>query len=116
MNKARTIYPSGSVQALLKDIRPSGVSESDLVFPAPKTGSYINDNNFSKRIWTGRLKAAGVKHRKFYNTRSTYISHALVNDASPAKVAEIVGDRVETIYRYYVGNPDGSKTMPEIGI
>lgn len=116
MHKARTIYPSEKIQKLLLKIRPEQYDESTLVFPAPKTGNYINDNNLSKRIWTRTLQQAGIPHRKFYNTRSTFISHALASGASPAKVAEIVGDRVETIYRHYVGNSDGSKTLPDIGI
>jgi integrase len=116
MHKARTIYPSIKIRDLLLAIRPQQYDESTLVFPAPKTGRYINDNNLSKRVWTRTLKQAGVAHRKLYNTRSTFISHALASGTSPAKVAEIVGDRVETIYRHYVGNSDGSKTLPDIGI
>lgn len=116
MHKARTIYPSETVQAILKSIRPDNPGPDDLVFPAPRSGSYINDNKFAAAVWRKCLQSAGVPHRKFYNTRSTFISHALANGASPAKVAEIVGDKVETIYRNYVGNPDGSKTVPDIGI
>ena len=116
MHKARTIYPSKKIQNLLLKVRPEQYDESTLVFPAPKTGNYINDNNLSTRIWTRTLQRAGIPHRKLYNTRSTFISHALASGASPAKVAEIVGDRVETIYRHYVGNSDGSKTLPDIGI
>ncbi|MEO0395910.1 MAG: tyrosine-type recombinase/integrase [Cyanobacteria bacterium P01_A01_bin.137] len=116
MHKARTIYPSEKMQSLLLDIRPNDYDQTTLVFPAPRTGGYINDNNLSKRVWTRTLQRAGVPHRKLYNTRSTFISHALASGATPAKVAEIVGDRVETIYRHYVGNSDGSKTLPDIGI
>ena len=92
MHKARTIYPSKKIQTLLRKVRPEQYDESTLVFPAPKTGSYINDNNLSTRIWTRTLQRAGIPHRKLYNTRSTFISHALASGASPAKVAEIVGD------------------------
>lgn len=99
MHKARTIYPSPKMQSLLLDIRPNHYDQTTLVFPAPRTGGYINDNNLSKRVWTRTLQRAGVPHRKLYNTRSTFISHALASGATPAKVAEIVGDRVETIYQ-----------------
>lgn len=97
MHKARTIYPSSSIKSLLSDIRPARYDEATLVFPSPRSGSYINDNNLSKRVWTQTLKRAGIPHRKLYNTRSTFISHALAGGTSPAKVAEIVGDRKSVV-------------------
>lgn len=42
-----------------------------------------------------------VRHRKFYRTRSTFISHALQSDVHPIDVAAFVGDSVAVIYRYY---------------
>ncbi len=47
MHKARTIYPSKTIQNLLLKVRPETYRKSTLVSPSPRTSSYINNNNLS---------------------------------------------------------------------
>ena len=111
MHKARTISLNRSIQKKL--LNRKELSSCDLVFPAPK-GGYIDDHNFSQRVWNKTLKKLGIKHRKFYMTRSTFISHALMSGMKPIDVANYVGDDVATIYKHYAGYIPGLDVAPEL--
>ena len=111
MNKARTLNLSEKIQSRILKMKEE--SKSELVFPAPR-GRYIDDSNFSQRVWKPTLKAAGVNHRKFYRTRSTFISHALQSGMHYVDVADFVGDSPETIYKYYVGSIQDKNRAPDL--
>jgi integrase len=88
------------------------ISSNELVFPAPRSGSYLDDHNFSQKVWRKVLVKVEVRHRKFYRTRSTFISHALQSGIHPIEVAAFVGDNVAAIYRYYAGSITELNNIP----
>lgn len=92
----------------------SSISSNELVFPAPRSGGYLDDHNFSQRICNKVLLAADVRHRKFYRTRSTFISHALQSGVHPIEVAAFVSDNVATIYRYYASSIKELNNIPQL--
>jgi integrase len=111
-NKARTIHTSSRLKGVLLSIRPNNPSPDSLVFVTPR-GSAIQENNFRNRAWEPILKELGIKYRKPYNTRHTFISHALEKGLTPATVASMTGHDIQTLYENYAGCIQSSPKLPE---
>jgi len=93
-----------SLMSMLKSIKPKSPDPEELVFPSPE-GKTIDLNNFRNRIWKKVLKELGIEYRKLYQTRHTFITHALEVGKLDAKdVARLVGKSPEVIYQHYAGN------------
>jgi integrase len=88
------------------------VEPDDPVFMAPG-GKPIDDGNFRRRVWQVILKRAGVAYRSPYNTRHTFISHALELGKSPVEVAVLVGNSPAVLYKHYAGAIN-RPTLPEL--
>ncbi|PSB60876.1 site-specific integrase [Chroococcidiopsis cubana CCALA 043] len=99
-NKARTIPLNPKVKQMLVELG-RGDAE-DLVFTTP-AGYPIDDDNFARRYWHSALKRAGVEYRRPYNTRHTFVSHALQSGLSPVQVASLTGHSVEILFTHYAG-------------
>ncbi|MGB8700902.1 MAG: tyrosine-type recombinase/integrase [Thermosynechococcaceae cyanobacterium] len=112
-NRARQISLGPRLTQMLCDRRRPDVNPDDLVFCSPQ-GFAIDDHNFRNRAWVDILNLAGVEYRKPYSTRSTLISHLLHIGRSPAEVAELVGDDVATIYKFYAGNVQSRPRLPDL--
>lgn len=113
MNKDRHFRLNSKVQSLLLARKPANAQPDNLVFPSPQ-GLAIDDHNFSQRVWKKMLKTAGVPHRKLYNTRHTYISHALDRRKNPVVVSHFTGHDVKTLLNHYAGVVDSDETLTEI--
>jgi integrase len=93
-----------SLRSLLREIKPEHTQPEDLVFPSPENKA-IDINNFRNRTWKAVLKGLGIEYRKLYQTRHTFITHALEVGKLDAKdVARLVGNSPEVIYQHYAGN------------
>ncbi|MEA5521378.1 tyrosine-type recombinase/integrase [Limnoraphis robusta] len=112
-NKDRTIILTPALQQLLLNRKPENPDPDDLVFLSKEGGS-IDDHNFRNRAWVSVLKQAKVKYRKPYNTRHTFISHALEKGMNPVMVAQLTGHDVKTLYENYAGCIDSSPKLPEL--
>ncbi|MCS7032171.1 MAG: tyrosine-type recombinase/integrase [Gloeomargarita sp. SKYG116] len=86
------------LQALLDSIPQT----SRWVFPSP-TGRLINQNNFSRRVWPAVLAQAGVRYRRLYNTRHSFITWALQKGLPVQDVAKLCGNSPGVIYSNYAG-------------
>ena len=64
-------------------------------------GSMVDDDKAPRRAWDSAIRRIGIRHRKAYSARSTYISHALMAGVNPYKVADQAGNSVETIMKHY---------------
>ncbi|WAS04824.1 DUF3596 domain-containing protein [Gloeomargaritales cyanobacterium VI4D9] len=73
-----------------------------LVFPSP-TGRIIDWTNFRARAWVTVLKSVGVRYRKVYQARHTFITEALRRGLSVQDVAKLVGNSPQVIYAHYAG-------------
>lgn len=111
--KAREVKLSPALAAMLRDRMPPDVEGDDLVFPSLKGGP-IHDRWFCTRPWSRVLKAQGVTFRKPYNTRHTFISHALESGLSPVEVAAITGHNVKTLFEHYAGLIKSHPTTPDL--
>ena len=111
-NRARTISLSEKLKQMLLRRRPEKPEPDGLVFRSAKGGA-IDDHNFRNRAWTSVLAESGVDYRKPYNTRHTFISHALDMGMNPVEVAQLTGHDVQTLYENYAGNVNSRPRLPE---
>ena len=91
-----------SLKKLLKAVKGKENLSKTLVFPSP-AGKMIDTNNFRNRVWKKVLNGLGIEYRKLYQTRHTFITHALEAGMDAKDVARLVGNSPEVIYRHYAG-------------
>jgi integrase len=118
----RTIELVDQVVAALRDAKPLQATDQTFVFTNTE-GHPIFVDNFGT-VWHPVLRAVGVRPRKFYATRHTFISLALTRGAKVKWLAEYCGTSVAMItgarieHRVCLGNfqhePDltSSRTGP----
>jgi integrase len=111
-NEDRAFSLTPRLRQMLLDRRPQGYKPDDLVFPA-KRGNPMDDHNF-RRAWKIMLDKLGIEYRKPYNSRHSFVSHAVDRGLKPSEVSEISGHSEETIYRHYLGNVKGQVQLPEL--
>lgn len=111
-NRARTIHTSERLKQLLVSIRPKKPDPDGLVFTTPR-GKSIQENNFRNRAWEPILKELKIEYRKPYNTRHTFISHALEKGLTPATVASMTGHDIQTLYENYAGCIQSNPKLPD---
>ena len=98
---------------MLRSRCPQDFKLDDLVFPSRKGGA-IDDHNFRNRAWKTVLKNAGVSYRKPYNTRHTFISHALAGGVNPMTIAQMAGHDPEVLFSNYAADIQGGLQLPDI--
>ncbi len=67
--------------------------------------------------WSFCLERAAhleLDYRKPYNTRHTFISHALDKGMNPVEVAQLTGHDVQTLYENYAGVVNSRPRLPEL--
>jgi integrase len=112
-NKSREFRLSEPLQIMLLNRRPKDWKPDELVFPAVKGGT-IDGHNFRNRAWDAVLEASGVTYRRPYNTRHTFISHALKLKQNPMTIAQMTGHDPETLFKYYAADVSGGLQCPDI--
>lgn len=86
----------------LQELIDSVPRVNKLVFPSP-TGRVIDWGGFHRRAWKTVLKKVGVRYRKPYQTRHTFITEALRRGLSVQDLAKLVGNSPQVIYAHYAG-------------
>jgi integrase len=112
-NQAREFRLNQRLSRLLLARRPADYQPKGLVFPALK-GGVIDARNFRNRAWVTVLAAAGVSYRKPYNTRHTFISHALAQGLNPITIAQMTGHDPEILFKHYAADIQGGLQLPDI--
>jgi integrase len=120
-NGVERIFPTkkdSKLQIMLQNIKPHSPQHGQLVFP-DKAGNPLSSPTLQK-IWKGYSVNSyyypGVVsdlvvqekipyYLKAYATRHTFATWAITTGVSPDKVALWIGDRAETVLRYY-SHPD----------
>lgn len=98
---ARTITAAESVVEVFK-ILPSRTLGLAHVF-VNKFGKPINAKKWSEHNWVEPLRELGIRHRKFYATRHTFITEAISRGENPLAVAQYCGTSVAMIQADYCG-------------
>jgi integrase len=97
----RTIPLRPEVVAVLRARRPLRVSEDTFVFMT-EMGTPLNEERFVDKHWRPPLRVTGIRPRKFYATRHTFITQTLTAGAvSIKKLADYCGTSVEMIEKHY---------------
>src|SRR5262249_58793710 len=73
-----------------------------LVFPAAP-GRRVDEERFLQQHGHRALRARGIRPRKFYATRHTFISASLEAGYNIKRLADYCGTSVEMIERHYAG-------------
>ena len=81
-----------------------------LVFLTPNTHSNVYDHLLA-RVWQRTLKRCGLKQRRLYAQRHTFLSHALAMGNSPADLAAAAGHSTKMLLETYA-KPTGRLQMP----
>jgi integrase len=84
--------------------------QQGLVFVTERTHRPIYDEILGKR-WRRSLERCGVKHRRLYAQRHSFLSHALAMGNSPADLAAVAGHSTEMLLKTYA-KPTGRVLMP----
>ena len=84
----------------LRSIKPLNVTETDFAFKN-QDGNPIKEDKWRGKYWYRALRACGIRARKFYATRHTFISDALSQGANIKWLAEYCGTSVSMIEKHY---------------
>ena len=84
--------------------------QQGLVFLTEKTHRPIYDEVVGKR-WKQALQRCGIKHRRLYSQRHSFLSHALAMGNSPADLAAAAGHSTKMLLDTYA-KPTGRLKMP----
>jgi len=109
--KRRTFPINPQLQKTL-DLASEGGGRVGLVFPNPSGRGYIERSNFRK-AWKAVLNDLGIRYRKPYQTRHTFITLCLEKNVPVATIAKWVGNSPNTIFKYYAG-PGLATKVPEL--
>jgi len=71
------------------------------MFTNAKSGEPINQSDWPKDHWQAALRASGIRPRKFYATRHTFISIALTRGVNLKWLADYCGTSVAMIEKHY---------------
>ena len=82
-----------------------------LIFVTPRTHRSIYDDLIGRR-WKQSLQRCGIKHRRLYAQRHSFLSHALAMGNSPADLAEIAGHSTQMLLQTYA-KPTGRVQIPD---
>lgn len=82
-----------------------------LLFLTPRTHDFLYDHLLIA-VWKRSLKRCGIRYRRLYSQRHTFLSHTLAAGNSPADVAAVAGHRIETLLSTYA-KPTGSLRVVE---
>lgn len=99
----RLIAVSQEIIDLLEAIRlPWQTSESH-VFYNKFSGGPLDPNQWARVYWKGFCSTAGVRYRKFYSTRHTFITEAVRRGENLKALADYCGTSVTMIEKNYCG-------------
>jgi integrase len=96
----RVIALDEYVVEVLREAAPTHVSETDYLF-TNTAGRPMHTPSFTKNHWRRILRALGLRPRKFYATRHTFISVSLSNGINAKFIAEYCGTSLAMIERHY---------------
>ncbi len=89
-----------SVVDVLRSLKPVHTTESAHVF-LNQEGKPLNFHTWRAGVWYRILRGAGVRERKPYSTRATFISIGLSNGVNIKWLAEYCGTSVAMIEKHY---------------
>jgi integrase len=116
--KERVVPLNELVLQVLKDHQNHQTSlrlydPNGLVFLTPHSHQNVYDSLLGK-VWKRSLTRCGLKPRRLYSQRHTFISHSLAMGNSAADLAQVAGHSTETMLKIYA-KPTGRLMLPSWG-
>jgi integrase len=113
--RERVVPTSAAVKETLfqhrESMKRAGIFQPQgLVFVTPRTHRPIYDDLIGRR-WKQSLQRCGIKHRRLYSQRHSFLSHALAMGNSPADLAAVAGHSTEMLLKIYA-KPTGRVLLP----
>ncbi len=96
----RTVKLLPAVVDVMNQLYPLGATEDDYVF-VDEQGNPFDAQQWMWRHWSKVLRAIGVRQRKFYNTRHTFISTLLTAGVNVKGFSEQTGTSIRMIEERY---------------
>ena len=88
--------------------------DTPILFPAPR-GGYLDLEKFRHREWTPALRAAGIAHRRVYDTRHSFATWAIRDGVPTLTLAKLMGTSVgqleDTYVRWLKGDADNLRAV-----
>lgn len=88
--------------------------DTPILFPAPR-GGYIDLEKFRHREWTPAVRAAGLTHRRVYDTRHSFATWAIRDGIPTMKLAKLMGTSVgqleDTYFRWLQSDDDDLRAV-----
>ncbi len=88
--------------------------DTPILFPAPR-GSHIDLEKFRYREWTPAVRAAGLEHRRVYDTRHTFATWAIEGGMNPMLLGPLMGTSVreleDTYFRWLSRTDEQVRTL-----
>lgn len=116
--KIRDLEMTDTLRKGLALQKPKTLLAGEWVFLHPTTGSQINDDKPPRLAMTACLKSLGIRHRPTYNTRHTFATIALMNDAKPMWVSQMLGhsnmSMLLTRYSRWIDGADKGKELNKL--
>jgi integrase len=88
--------------------------DTPILFPAPR-GGHIDLEKFRYREWTPAVRAAGIEHRRVYDTRHTFATWAIEGGMNPMLLAPLMGTSVreleDTYFRWLSRTDEQVRTL-----
>ncbi len=100
------VLPQSQVIELLREAQPLHAGEALHVFRMPHSAT-LEQGTLRGRYFAPTLRALGIRPRKLYATRHTFISLALTDGLNPKFIADYCGTsmaRIETNYGRWMGS------------
>src|SRR5437867_11520698 len=112
----RTLPLRSEVVAILRAIKPLGATEGGFVFTT-QAGTALDEERFVEKHWHRALRATGVRPRKFYATRHTFISVAVSKPGINLKwLADYCGTSIEMIEDHYAGELQHAAQVAQLAL
>jgi integrase len=112
----RTILLRPEVVAVLRDAHPLHVTAETFVF-ATQVGTPLDEERFVEKHWHRALRKTGVRPRKFYATRHTFISLAVAQPGINLKwLADYCGTSVAMIEEHYAGRLNHAAQIAQLAL
>jgi integrase len=100
----RTIVLTDDLLTLLKSMWKRGkFSPTDFIFTTPAKLAII-DHKFARDYWRPALAIAKIPYRRPYNSRHSFVSHALSIGIPPTDVSAMTGHHPVTMLQFYYGH------------
>jgi integrase len=99
----RSLVATPAVVAVLRAMQPLQATAATFVFTT-QHGTPLDEERFVEKHWHRALRATGIRPRKFYATRHTFITLGVARGGNLKTLAEYAGTSLQMIEDHYAAS------------